>query len=236
MPQEGDTMSTDGTTPGTAPTGEQGTEQAGQDPAAPKPTPPAQAPQQGSTDGGQDSTVTIARLEQELAAARKEAGKSRVTAKQQAADDARAELAQQIGRALGIVEDDTPPDPAALTQQLADEQQRARQTAVELAVYRTAREAGGDPDALLDSRAFAASIADLDPADADAVRAAVEAAVAANPKLATAAPSGPARSGAEFTGPGSAGVSAAQFAGMDYAARAELFQSDPDTYRRLASS
>ncbi|WP_275463369.1 hypothetical protein [Streptomyces noursei] len=199
------------------------------EPTSPPTSPPPAAPQ------GENAAATITRLEQQLAAARRDAGKQRVTAKQAAADEARAELAQQIGRALGLVQDDTPPDPAALTQQLADEQQRARQTAVELAVYRTAREAGGDPDALLDSRTFAAAVADLDPADVAAVRAAVEAAVAANPKLAVQRPAGPARAGTEFSGPPSQGVTPAQFAAMDYAQRAELFQSDPDTYRRLAA-
>ncbi|MFF2922732.1 hypothetical protein ACFVTP_10065 [Streptomyces celluloflavus] len=209
-------------------------DEAGQGPVdtteqAPTPAPPSGAPQV------EDASATIARLEQQLAAARNEAGKSRVTAKQKAADEARSELAQQIGRALGLVQDDTAPDPAALTQQLATEQQRARQTAVELAVYRAAGTAGADPDALLDSRAVAAAIAELDPANTAAVRAAVEAAVAANPKLAAQRPTGPVRGGAEFNGPPSEGVTPHQFAAMDYARRAELYQSDPDTYRRLSA-
>ncbi|MEU3712912.1 hypothetical protein [Streptomyces catenulae] len=200
------------------------------------PTTPAAPPAPPSGTGQDEApSATIARLEQQLAAARRDAGKSRVTAKQTAADEARAELAQQIGRALGLVQDDAPPDPAALTQQLATEQQHARQTAVELAVFRTARDAGGDPDALLDSRAFAAALADVDPTDTAAVRAAVEAAVAANPKLAAQRAPGPSRAGAEFSGPPSEGVTAQQFAAMDYARRAELYQSDPDTYRRLSA-
>ncbi|MFE7316413.1 hypothetical protein ACFU7T_25475 [Streptomyces sp. NPDC057555] len=164
-------------------------------PTAPptSPAPPDAAPQ------GEDAAATIARLEQQLAAARRDAGKSRVTAKQAAADGARAELAQQIGRALGIVQDDTVPDPAALTQQLAAEQQQARQAAVELAVYRAAGTAGADPDAVLDSRQFAAIAADLDPADTSAVQAAITDAIKSNPRLA-AVPAGPARSGGEFPG------------------------------------
>lgn len=210
----------------------------GQDPTtAPISAPPAAQPPSERQQQSEDTAAQIARLEAELANARKEAGKSRVTAKQRAADEARAELAQQIGKALGIVDDDTPPDPDQLAQQLAAEQARARQTAVELAVYRTAREAGGDPDALLDSRQFAAAVADLDPADTDAITAAITAAVEANPRLAAQRqPAGPARGGAEFSGPPSEGVTPAQFAAMDYAARAELYQSDPDTYRRLAGS
>jgi len=226
-----------GTTTGQQGTGEGG-QQGGQDPTgtAPKPTAPpnGQAPQQG--DAG-DPAATIARLEAELAEARKEAGKTRTTAKQRAADEARSELAQQIGKALGIVDDDTPPDPDQLAQQLAAEQAKAKATAVELAVYRTAPAAGADPDALLDSRAFADAVANLDPTDPDAVKAAVEAAVAANPKLAAnPQPAGPARSGAEFTGPPSSAPTPQQFAAMNYRQRAELMQTDPDSYRRLAGT
>ncbi|MFE6683935.1 hypothetical protein [Streptomyces sp. NPDC057729] len=200
---------------------------------APTPTAPPSTNPVTSTNTEQDPAATIARLEADLAAARKDAGRSRVTAKQQAADDARAQLAQEIGKALGIVPGDTPPDPAQLTQQLTESQQQARQTAVELAVYRTARDAGGDPDALLDSRSFATSLADIDPTDTDAVAAAVKAAVTANPKLGTA-PAGPPRGGADFTGQQGGGVTPAQFAAMGYAQRAELYETDPDTYRRLA--
>ncbi|MFZ3569273.1 hypothetical protein ACNYS0_20185 [Streptomyces sp. BH034] len=231
---------------GTNGTGQQGDPQAGQgapgtgqDPAgtAPKPTAPPNGQQQGADDGGQDPADTIARLERELADARKEAGKTRTTAKQRAADEARQDLTQQL---LGILDPSKAGQqatPEELTQQLEAEQAKARTTAVELAVYRTARDAGGDPDALLDSRSFAAAIADLDPSDTAAVRAAVEQAVADNPKLAAEQqPAGPARSGSEFTGPPNAGVTPQQFAAMNYRQRAELMQTDPDTYRRLAGT
>ncbi|MFE9340862.1 hypothetical protein [Streptomyces sp. NPDC007063] len=209
----------------------------GQDPTtAPKPTPPAAPPTGEGQQRSEDTAAQIARLETELADARKEAGKTRVTAKQKAADEARQELADKL---LGILDPSRAGQqatPEELTQQLSTAQEQARQTAVELAVYRTAREAGGDADALLDSRAFAEAVADLDPTDAAAVRTAVEAAVAANPKLAAAQqPAGPPRSGTEFNGPPSQGVTAQQFAAMDYGQRAELFQTDPDTYRRLAA-
>lgn len=214
--------------------GQQGDTGTGQAPAgtAPKPTPPA---------GQQPAEGDLASLPQwaqdTIKAARGEAGKARTTAKQAAADQARQELAQTIGKALGIVQDDEPADPEKLTQQLAAEQAKARQTAVELAVYRTARDAGADPDALLDSRQFAAAVADVDPSDTAAITAAIAAAVEVNPRLsAQQQPAGPARGGAEFSGPPSEGVTPAQFAAMDYAKRAELYQSDPDTYRRLAGS
>lgn len=182
-------------TPAAAPQSDPATTPTGQAPTGTAPTPTPPAPAQG-----EDTAATIARLESDLAAARAEAGKSRVTAKQRAADEARTQLAQDIGRALGIVPDGQEADPAQLTAQLTASQAQARQTAVELAVYRHAAEAGGDADALLDSRAFAASLDDIDPTDTAAIQAAIEATVTANPKLA-AAPAGPARSGAEFTSP-----------------------------------
>ncbi|MET8399581.1 hypothetical protein [Streptomyces sp900116325] len=225
-----------------APTGQQGETTAqptGQDPTATAPpaTPAAPAAPATGAPADTDTAATIARLESDLAAARKDAGKSRVTAKQQAADDARAELAQQIGKALGIVKDDQPADPAQLTQQLAAEQAKARQTAVELAVYRTAAAAGADADALLDSRQFADAVAQLDPTDTTAITAAITAAIQTNPRLAAAqAPTGPSRGGAEFGGPPAQGVTADQFAAMDYTARTALYESDPDTYRRLAGA
>lgn len=123
----------------------------------------------------------------EIERLRRENGAERTNAKAKAADEARAELAQTIGKALGLVKDDkTPVDPAEITKQLADAQAAQRTTAVELAVYRTATDHGGDPNALLDSRAFLAKVSDLDPSAADftaQVAAAVKAAVADNPKL-----------------------------------------------------
>lgn len=181
--------------PAAAPQSDPATTPTGQAPTGTAPTPTPPAPAQGD-----DAAATIARLESDLAAARAEAGKSRVTAKQRAADEARTQLAQDIGRALGIIPDGQEADPAQLTAQLTASQAQARQTAVELSVYRHAAEAGGDADALLDSRTFADSLDGVDPNDADAIRGAIEAAVGANPKLATA-PAGPPRGGAEFSSP-----------------------------------
>lgn len=229
-------------TPSAAPTGDGGTQPTGQVPAPAAPdagtAPTATLAPQTPTDpagppaADSDPGTRITRLEAELAAARKEAGKSRTVAKENAANEARAELAQQIGKALGIVTDDTPPDPAKLTEQLTASQQQAKKTAVQLAVYRNAAAAGGDPDALLDSVAFVGSLADVDPTDTAAVQAAITAAVTANPKLGNA-PAGPARGGTEFT-PVASGVTAEQFAAMNYQQRADLYQSDPETYRRYA--
>ncbi|NUO36443.1 MAG: hypothetical protein HOQ27_15440 [Dermatophilaceae bacterium] len=89
-----------------------------------------------------------------------------------------------LAKALGLKSDDTPPDPAKLTEQLTAEQTRAREAAVQLAVYRNASEHGANPDALLDSASFLRAVTDVDPTDAKAVGEAIKAAVEANPRLA----------------------------------------------------
>ena len=122
---------------------------------------------------------------------RDEAGKARTTAKANAAAEARTALAQEIGKALGLVKDDETPDPAKLTEQLTATQAQARQAAIELAVYKAAGKHSGDPVAILDSRAFLASVQALDPNGSDfntAVDAAIKAAVEGNPKLKATAP------------------------------------------------
>lgn len=127
------------------------------------------------------------------------AEKAKREALEQKAKDDQDTLMKRVAKAFGLETDEAkPPTPEELAQQLAVEQtrtkasdDRARQTEVELAVYKTASRHGGDPDALLDSRAFANAIAKLDPSsdgfDA-AVGDAVKAAVEANAKLAAKAP------------------------------------------------
>jgi hypothetical protein len=115
--------------------------------------------------------------------ARSEAKNLRDRAK--SADDVRSELASTIAKALGI-EQDTPPDPAVLAQQLNEQTTAARQASVELAVYRAATSVGGDPAALLDSVSFVRSLGDVDPTDTNAIAEKVKSAVTANPALGVA--------------------------------------------------
>lgn len=128
--------------------------------------------------------------------------------------DKQAETLKLIAEKAGIqIDDGAPPDPAKLAAQLETANQRARQKAVELAVYRAAGKHEADADALLDSRGFANAVADLDPDAADfgdKVAEAIKAAVEANPryKAAQAAakaaepekPKVVAKSGGEFNG------------------------------------
>ncbi|MFJ2183444.1 hypothetical protein ACIOJG_22765 [Streptomyces anulatus] len=156
--------------------------------------------------GDESPEATIARLQKELKAANGESAKARTTAKKAAADEARTEIVQELGKALGLIKDDdkdaTPPDPAALTAKIEQATAAHRETAVELAVYRGAGKYGADPDALTDSRAFLNSIKGLDPSDggfSKAVSAAIKKAVEDNPKLKTGSQA-PDRSAGDFSG------------------------------------
>lgn len=131
------------------------------------------------------------------------------------AAQAKAELAQQIGKALGIVEEEKPVDPKDMIDRLSAEKDATakerdaerelhRRALRELGVHRTALKHGADGDALLDSRSFLRSIKDLDPDAEDfstVLAERITQAIEDNPKFKAAALSGPpARSGGEFTG------------------------------------
>jgi hypothetical protein len=168
--------------------------------------PKPKAPAKKDEDGDEAPAATIARLQKELKAANSESAKARTGAKKAAADEARTEIVQELGKALGLIKDDdkhaAPPDPAALTARIEQATAAHRETAVELAVYRGAGKHGADPDALTDSRAFLSSIKGLDPTDPGfnkAVSAAIKKAVEDNPKLKTAGQA-PARTSGDFNG------------------------------------
>lgn len=167
---------TDPQTPPAPPTGPTPTAPA----AAPAPTPAADPPA-NPWDDPDAAKAEIERL-------RRENAKDRTTARTAAAEAARNELAQSIGKALGFVKDNDPVDPAVLTQQLEQAQATTLQTRVENAVMRAALAAGGNPLALLDSVSFLAKAAAIDPADTVAYEAAVKDAVAANPAYGLAPP------------------------------------------------
>ncbi|MGW2209918.1 hypothetical protein [Streptomyces sp. NPDC001781] len=163
---------------------------------------------QGKDDKGDDLTATVKRLEKELADARKDAGKARTDAKKQAADDAVKALTQQLGKALGFVKDDTPPDPKALADAIAqkdttisqkDAALRAKD--VELAVWSRADKLKARAGALLDSRSFVAAISELDPSDKGfpaALDKAIKDAVDDNKAFASVPPAG--KSGGDLSG------------------------------------
>lgn len=153
-------------------------------PAAPAaPTPPA-APAAPAAPSGDSLPDDPAALKTMIAQLRQENGAARTTAKAQAAEAARTELAQTIGKALGLVEDDTL-DPAKLTASLTTSQAEAKQARAGLAVFEHATSIE-QAKALLDSASFLKSLESVDTADAAAVQAAITTAVAANPRLGAA--------------------------------------------------
>ncbi|MFJ9037983.1 hypothetical protein ACIRF8_15490 [Streptomyces sp. NPDC102406] len=174
-------------------------------PEPPKPTEPVTAPKPADEpkakapkfDGDFDPERAMKAIEN-LRTEVDDQKKKRAEDKQKAADE-QTDFMKKLAGLFGVETDkEKPPTPEELAQQLAEEQtrtkasdDRARQTQVELAVYKTAGSHGGDPDALLDSRAFANAIAKLDPTSGDfdeAVGKAVKVAVDSNAKLAAKAP------------------------------------------------
>ena len=151
--------------------------------------------------------------------AMRDLGKARDDAKREKELRQKAEKDQQdkldaVLIALGLKPDpktDPAATAAAVAKELADTRDENRELRVENALYKLAGKAGGDVDALQDSRGFMKQLADLDPTAADfekSVGDAVKAAVKANPKLAANAPQGgqgPARQGADHTGSGGGG-------------------------------
>lgn len=207
------------------------------DPAQiPVPTPPTPTPPSPPVDAPAPSNIEgyralVEKLRTELKDTKADRtpqdekdAKAIATLKRQLAEvkspeDVRQELAQSIGKALGLVKDE-PLDPAKLTEELTASQSAAKQARVELAVYRAAGAVKGDPSALLDSTSFLRSLDGIDPSDTAAVQAAITTAVAANPRLGAAPtdPKIPAPNPAQGAGGGgapdrSALIAAAQKAG-----------------------
>jgi hypothetical protein len=116
------------------------------------------------------------------------------------------ERTQAILAAAGISTDNTP-DPVEAAKQAAAERDAATATAAqaarELAIFKAASAAGANPNALLDSNSFTASVKDIDPSDGAAIAAAITAAVQANPTLKAARAAGV--SGSDFSGSGEQG-------------------------------
>lgn len=165
----------------------------------PVPTPPADPPKASTPEPATNPWEDPKAAQAEIERLRKENGAARTNAKAQAAEDARKELAQTIGKALGLVTDE-PVDPAELTKQLTQTQAQAKQAALELAVFRSSADAA-TANALLDSRTFLATVADLDPNDTSAISAAVNEAVEKNPALGKRQPAPNPAQGSSGSGP-----------------------------------
>lgn len=204
----------------------------------------ASAPEtESDTNLPQADTPTVESLQAELATKdkiisdlRKENGKARITAKTQAANEARATVVDDIAKALGIKEDTAPTVEtlqetiATLTEEKAQAEATSTQAEMHLAVYKAAKAAGGDPDLLLDSQSFTASLADVEPTDTDTLKTKIQEWVAANPKY--AAGTSPARSTIEHTS-GPSAITLDEFKALDHASRVKYARSNPEAARAL---
>ena len=155
---------------------------------------------------------------------RKEAGDERIAAKTLAA----------IQKALNPdAKGDEKPSAEALTKALTERDTAAKQAQTELAVYKAAAKQGADADALLDSRAFLAKIAELDPTKTADIDKAIKEAVTNNPKLKTVQAAG--ASGSDFSGgSGEGAVTQAQFNAMSNTEKNSLHNTNPSLYRTLS--
>ena len=152
----------------------------------PPPAPPSGDPKPTEWDGKVESLPSGA--QKLIADLRKADGDERIAKK----------TLDAIQKALNPDAKGDKPDPDALARTVTEREAEAKQAKTELAVYKLSGKSGADADALLDSRAFLAKIADLDPTDSKAITKAIEDAVKDNPKLKQARAAG--TSGADFSG------------------------------------
>jgi hypothetical protein len=210
----------------------------GDPPAPPDPAEPAPPATDPAPAGGQEPPAPPAEpassVEQLPAWAQKlirdgrnEAAASRQKAREHetalaALQDQSQKQLDGIAKALGLKPEEATPEQILAERDAANakasaQEARARESAVELAVFRASAAAQVNGNALLDSRSFVATLAGLDPAAEDfgqRVNDAISAAADAHPEWKIAAPAPapaappaspaptPARSGGEHTAPG----------------------------------
>ncbi len=194
---------------------------------APKPHPPAN--QQPAAD---DKADRIAVLEAELKAARDDAAKTRINAKQKAAEEREHAIVSQVLKALGLNESG---EKEVTTDDLMSELNKTkaemRRLQLRDAARRTAPE-GIDPERVLRLVDFAEATAEVDPTDLDAVKAAVESVVKANPWV--RGPEKVQASGPEpKAGPSGNALTVDDFRAMEGSARQKLYDTDRANYDRL---
>ncbi|MFF0860906.1 hypothetical protein ACFYUV_04035 [Nonomuraea sp. NPDC003560] len=174
---------------------------------------PQSQPKQGGKEGSEGDVASLPDWAQKLIRdTRAEAASNRTNAKTQAAEEARQDLAKQIGKALGLVKDDAPADPEQLASQIGNLTSENKSLKVELAVHRAAAKVGANPMALTDSRSFLAQLDKLDPSadgfDAK-LRDAIKKAVEDNPQYRVDGQAPAQRGGTEPSGrPGTTGKAA----------------------------
>jgi len=159
-------------------------------PAPVQPPAPAQAAPAAPVQGKVEELPEWA--QKLIADTRKEAGDNRVA--KTAAETKAQSILDAIAKATGTAVET---DPAKLAADLTAAQQTAATAARELAVYKAASNLA-DPVKLLDRTSFTTAIAGIDPTDGAALKAAIEAVVAADDTLKPARAAG--ASGLDITG------------------------------------
>jgi hypothetical protein len=181
----------DGTAPGFATPGQPASTPSGQ--ADPVVTDPAA----GAAPAARPEITDLPEWAQTLIKdTREEAARTRVDAKAKAAEEAAVaatkKVTEDIGRALGLITDDTPPEeqltPEQLQELLSGERTSTKMARTELAVFKAATSGQFNASALLDSRSFLDAVKEIDPGDHEKIGEAIAAAVEANPWLKATAP------------------------------------------------
>jgi hypothetical protein len=157
----------------------------------------------------------VKKLRDEAANARVKGKEAAEQAAKDAADAAQKALTEQIARTLGLIKDDTPPDPAELLKQAADRESQLaserdsvanelRTLRIEKALAAAAEKFDGDTSILAPYLTGTGALKNLDPSADDfatQVEAVVSAAVESNPKLKKAPVQAAApRSGGDLSG------------------------------------
>lgn len=187
--------------------------------------------------GDQQETAeqTIARLTREVESARKEAGKSRVNAKQAAADEARNATLSKVLEALGVQPDGSKKVSLEDVQaESAKKDASLARMAAENVVLRRAGALGADADKLLNWSPFTSAVGKLDPSSDDyqtQVDQLITEQKTSNPFLATQAVG---KSGSEIGGSGPQAITKERFDAMSGEELNTLYRNDPATFKRLA--
>jgi hypothetical protein len=191
-----------------------------QQPPAGSVVPPTPKADQPPATGGEE-WADPAKAKAEIERLRRENGTQRVTAKQQAANEARQEFAKEVAQALGLAPKDDE-SPEQLRARIADRETAVREKDTQLAVFTLAASVTPAADAvkLLSWKPFLDSIAGIDPSNQQAVKDAMKAATDAHPFL-RAAPV--------------AGASAAQHAGGSSGAVTPSSTAAPGQARMMAA-
>lgn len=209
-------------------------------PAPSAPAAPVNTSEVDTTGWPEPARIAFEAQRERANALQAEAAKSRINAKEKAAEDARAAQLQQIAKVLGLATgEDEAPSLDSVTAQLTERTTEAEQARKDAALARTALALRVDPSRL-DYLAYLVGRDDTirgasatDPGFADTLTNTVRGILSTDPTLTAAAL--PSKSGADtYGGASGSEVTLDAFANMSAAERSKLYQADPAAYQSLA--